>query len=76
MSDLNEIKRILDLKLNTKQGYFLRYFQLLAVHKDYEDTYKALEDEYKTVFQANRYSTYESFKKSKSLYHKDLRIPK
>lgn len=68
MSDLNEIKRILDLKLNTKQGYFLRYFQLLAVHKDYQDTYDALELEYFTVFQKSKYSSYDSFRKAKSLY--------
>lgn len=68
MSDLTEIKRILDLKLNTKQGYFLRYFQLLAVYKDYQDTYDALELEYITVFQKPRYSSYDSFRKAKSIY--------
>jgi len=70
MNDLNEIKRILDLKLNTKQGYFLRYFQLLAVHKDYQDTYDALEDEYMTVFQKQKYSSYDSFRVAKSIYQK------
>jgi hypothetical protein len=68
MSDLNEIKRILDLKLNTSQGYFLRYFQLLAIYKDYQTTYEALEEEYMTVFNKNKYSSYDSFRKAKSKY--------
>jgi hypothetical protein len=73
MSDLNEIKRILDLKLNTSQGYFLRYFQLLAVYKDYQTTYEALEDEYMTVFNKNKYSSYESFKNAKSKFQKCIK---
>lgn len=70
MSDLTEIKRIIDLKLNTSQGYFLRYFQLLAIYKDYQDTYEALEVEYMTVFNKPKYSSYESFRNAKSKYQK------
>lgn len=48
--------------------YFKRFYELLPKYKNGEETYNALEAEYFEKYKVHRFTSYNSFKRSKSYY--------
>jgi hypothetical protein len=68
------------ISILTRNGYFQRHFELCKVERSQQDAFEAVESELKKLQTEKglpikqRYSSYESFRKGKSLYYQNQRV--
>lgn len=60
------------IKLLNSDGYFNRFYELVAIYPTQKEAWEALENELDKSFNVYKYNTYESFKTGKSRYFKSL----
>ena len=58
-----------NLNILSIDGYFKRHFDLCRTHKTQQDAYDELEAEYFALTKRNKYSSFDSFRKAKSIFY-------
>lgn len=61
------------INILTTEGYWARYQEIYSEYSTDREAWKALEKELEERFGMSRYSTYDSFRMSKSRYYRRIR---